>query len=246
MRIGMPCQCLCALVGAELVRQNADMHDRLIEVRTLIRDAMVRKGISENELERRTGVLQSTINRILSGRSKNPRIGTLRPILEFLEIELPPFTYPHQHLLRENTPDANVEPGPAIVGKIPLISWVQAGAFVEVHDPYHVGEFEKEVETTKRMSSTSFALRVQGDSMQAPEGLSIPEGFIIHVDPERAWTNGDLVVAKLHDEQAATFKKLVIDGDRMYLKPLNPRYPIIECTGEVHIVGVVVHAGLDF
>lgn len=89
------------------------------------------------------------------------------------------------------------------------------------------------------------ALRVRGDSMQAPDGQSIPEGYIVFVEPARQWENGDIVVAKLDNEQAATLKKLQLDGDRMYLKPLNPRYPLIEVTGECSIVGVVVQVVMD-
>jgi SOS-response transcriptional repressor LexA len=152
---------------------------------------------------------------------------------------------PHQRLLRMDAPDANVSPGPDIVGTIPLISWVQAGAFAEVHDLYHVGDFEKEIQVTRRMSQHAFALRVQGDSMQAPDGLSIPEGYIVHVDPARQWENGSIVVAKLEGEQSATLKKLQLDGDKMYLKPLNPRYPLIEVTGECVIVGVVIQVSME-
>ncbi|MEG2269219.1 MAG: S24 family peptidase, partial [Acinetobacter sp.] len=54
--------------------------------------------------------------------------------------------------------------------------------------------------------------------------------------------NGNLVVAKLTDANEATFKKLVIDGGSMYLKPLNPQYPLIPINGNCRIIGVVVQA----
>ncbi len=43
-------------------------------------------GISENELARRTGVPQSTINRILSGVSRDPKTGTLQPLADYFGV----------------------------------------------------------------------------------------------------------------------------------------------------------------
>ena len=47
------------------------------------------------------------------------------------------------------------------------------------------------------------------------------------------------MVVALDDTNQATFKQLVIDGARRYLKPLNPRYPIIPVERDARICGVV-------
>jgi SOS-response transcriptional repressor LexA len=60
---------------------------------------------------------------------------------------------------------------------------------------------------------------MQGDSM-ALAGLSIPEGMVILVDPEVEPRNGKLVVAKLEQDNEATFKKFVIDSGRRFLNLL--------------------------
>ena len=62
----------------------------------------------------------------------------------------------------------------------------------------------------------------------------------IIVDPDRAPVNGSYVVATFNGSKEATFKKLVIDGPNKYLKPLNPRYPIIEASGDMQVCGVVI------
>ncbi|EBM5549197.1 LexA family transcriptional repressor, partial [Salmonella enterica] len=48
----------------------------------------------------------------------------------------------------------------------------------------------------------------------------------------------------LEGENEATFKKLVMDAGRKFLKPLNPQYPMIEINGNCKIIGVVVDAKL--
>lgn len=141
----------------------------------------------------------------------------------------------------------NVAPGPAFRSELPLISWVQAGELMEIEDPYAVGDFERLIQFTRQFSEKAFCLRVQGDSMvrPSPDGPSFPAGTIIAVEPTQAAHNGSLVVARLEKSKEATFKELVLDGDRAYLKPLNPRYPILELDTETRIIGVVRQAVID-
>lgn len=127
-------------------------------------------------------------------------------------------------------------------GSYPVISWVSAGQWMEAVEPYHKKSIDRWYDTTVVCSEDSFWLDVRGDSMTSPVGLSIPEGAAILIDPEVEPINGKLVVAKLEGENEATFKKLVIDAGRRFLKPLNPQYPMIEINGNCKIIGVVVDA----
>lgn len=137
-------------------------------------------------------------------------------------------------------PDAeppNISPGPDIhpSQRVPIISWVQAGDWQEVYDPFQPGYAEEWIDTAATNHQNAFALRVHGDSM-APEFV---EDDIITVDPGREPTSGSFIIAKNGLE--ATFKQLVIDGSSVYLKPLNDRYPVRDVTGQpLRIVGVVV------
>lgn len=127
-------------------------------------------------------------------------------------------------------------------GRHPLISWVSAGDWAEAIEPYHRKSIDKWYDTTVDCSENAFWLDVKGDSMTSPVGLSIPEGMIILVDPEVEARSGKLVVAKLENENEATFKKYIEDAGRKFLKPLNPQYPMTEVNGNCRIIGVVVDA----
>ncbi|MEX2962824.1 helix-turn-helix domain-containing protein [Microbulbifer sp. TYP-18] len=140
---------------------------------------------------------------------------------------------------KSGTYETNVKPGPEIRDPVPLISHVQAGEWGEVIDPYPPGQGEEMVNTISKVGPSAFALRVKGDSMTSPVGLSIPEGYIVIVDPDAGYENGSIVVAKLDNEEEAMLKKLVIDGPNRYLRALNPTYGPIEINGNCHIVGVV-------
>ncbi|MGB1951687.1 MAG: LexA family protein [Marinobacter sp.] len=126
--------------------------------------------------------------------------------------------------------------------RAPVISWVQAGCWTECSDPLPPGEGESWLEVPDGTSDHAFWLRVVGDSMTSLSGTSVPEGSLILVSPDVEATNGRLVIAKLTDSDEVTFKRLIQDGGKTYLKPLNPSYPVIEITENCRIVGVVVEA----
>jgi repressor LexA len=65
-----------------------------------------------------------------------------------------------------------------------------------------------------------FALRVQGDSMQA---AGILDGDLAICEPRQYARNGEIVVALLHQEEA-TVKRFFMRGDHIELRPANPRY----------------------
>lgn len=134
--------------------------------------------------------------------------------------------------------DYNVESGPGIRSVVPLISWVRAGEWAEVADPYAVGEAEDWLPVPRRAGSRTFALRVRGISMEP----RFVEGDIIFVDPDAEPGHGSKVVVRLETEKEATFKELVIEGEKRYLRALNPAWPdgLIEVTKDAVIVGVVI------
>ena len=127
------------------------------------------------------------------------------------------------------------------MGKVPLISWVQAGMWCETVSSLESCDAELWLPCPVKISPTGYALRVVGDSMTNPGmGRSYPDGCVIFVDPEIGTNNGDRVIARLPASNEATFKVLVTDAGKNYLKPINPQYPIIEITEEMQICGKVV------
>ena len=126
---------------------------------------------------------------------------------------------------------------------VPLISWVQAGHWSGVVDPYAIGDAEEWMACPVTHGARTFALRVKGDSMFNPGGSpSFSSGDVIFVDPDREARHRSLVVARMDDDNSATFKRLLIDGDNKFLEALNPSWPnrIIEVNGNATICGVVI------
>jgi SOS-response transcriptional repressor LexA len=126
--------------------------------------------------------------------------------------------------------------------RYPVISWVAAGAWAEAVEPYPAGFSDRYEFSEYDSKGPAFWLEVKGDSMTSPAGQSVTEGTLILVDTEAEAAPGKLVIAKLPDSNEATFKKLVNDGGKLFLKPLNPGYPIEPFDEQCRIVGVVVRA----
>lgn len=124
--------------------------------------------------------------------------------------------------------------------RFPLLSWVSAGIWSEACEPYSLQDVDEWYESETKVLGPAFWLRVEGDSMTAPSGLSIPEGTLVLIDTGRQAANGSLVIAKLTDANEATFKKLIVDGGVKYLKGLNPAWPMKELHNNCRIIGVAV------
>ncbi|MGZ5053344.1 MAG: LexA family protein [Methylobacter sp.] len=141
--------------------------------------------------------------------------------------------------------DVNVRKFNDKKGLVPLISWVQAGAFCEVQDLHEVGDAIDWLPCPTSHGPRTFSLMVTNDSMvpSIPGHKSYPEGTIIYVDPDRTVTNGCKVVAKILDSNEATFKMYREDAGKKWLVPLNNSYEKIEIVDGMHICGVLVFSG---
>lgn len=140
-----------------------------------------------------------------------------------------------------NTPlkcDASIEAGPDIQGYYPLLDWVQAGDWTCINaiQPCEAEHFPCLVPCSPK----TFALKVRGESM-CPK---FEENELIFVDPEAEATSGKYVIARLDDDNQASFKQLIIEGNQKYLKAANPDWPnkFLEINGNCTIIGVVISA----
>lgn len=141
-----------------------------------------------------------------------------------------------------STPEnPNIQPGPEIVGDVPLISWVQAGEFCEAIDHLQLGEDAERFPRMKNHGPRTYCLRVKGDSMTnpVPGQKTYPAGVIIYVDPDAEVLPGKAVIARLPDTSEATLKILVEDAGIAYLKPLNPQYQMQPVPEGTTFCGVV-------
>jgi SOS-response transcriptional repressor LexA len=78
-----------------------------------------------------------------------------------------------------------------------------------------------DIHTIDGMGSRGFAVSVPDDTMMP----DFPEGGVLYMDPDLEPLSGDYVLA-LTDTGGVTFKRLILDGGRTFLRPLNPAYAV--------------------
>lgn len=183
---------------------------------------------------------KSYISQIITGKSALGEKGAKR-LEETYGMPLGYLVNPNDKPLDPNV----LNPFPYSRGvRYPVLSKVQAGAWGEAIEAYTLKDIDLWLESDAHTQGDAFWLEVEGDSMTAPMGLSIPEGTFVLFDTGREAANGNLVIAKLVDENEATFKKLVIDGSQKYLKGLNPQWPMTPINGNCKIIGVAIETKL--
>ena len=199
-------------------------------------------GLTQTQLAEKAGTSQQAIEQLERGKTKRPRY-----LLE-LSVAL---GVSAEWLLEGKSEDLKGDnfkfSGQYHPGKrYPVLSSVQAGCWAEAIEAYTLNEISEWLESDAHIQGDAFWLLVDGDSMTAPAGQSVPEGNYVLFDTGKEAINGSLVIAKLVDSNEATFKKLIIDGGQKYLKGLNPAWPMVPINGNCKIIGVAVEAKMRF
>ncbi|WP_062034519.1 S24 family peptidase [Acinetobacter sp. BMW17] len=125
--------------------------------------------------------------------------------------------------LKDNT-EPNISSSLPLFGRlIPVISWVQAGVWTTA-EAVPVGmQFEEWLPPNPKCGKHGYGLKVVGESM-LPDFRPDDK---IYVNPDFQVSDlktGDLVIVSCEGDKAATFKKLIVETNNMYLQPLNPEW----------------------
>ena len=125
---------------------------------------------------------------------------------------------------------------------IPVVSWKKAASLGSHHDSLESVDVLDWVPAFTASSAGSFALAVHGNSMVSPYPgeKSYPDGTMIYIDPQKEVNPDMRVIATIPSYETPVFRSLVNESGKLFLKPLNPQYPVIEVTDETQILGVVI------
>lgn len=188
---------------------------------------LLEKGVSQSDLARYIGVSPQSVQLWVKDQT-TPKDDKLTKCAAYFGLA------PSQLKFGEG----NVSPGPDVHGTVPLISWVQAGNWQEVLEAD--GDIVQ-IPTTYKTRQHTYALRVEGDSMEP----TFPRGCIIIVEPDEDPMPGQYVVVRQNGNEA-TFKQLIQDGGMYMLRPVNDRYPIMQMQQGAVFCGVVKQMMMEF
>lgn len=209
-----------------------------MEVGNSIRMARKSKNMTLEDLAHLAGTDTGNLSRLergLQGVSQD----LLERILDALGMSL-------SNTIAENTVPYSPNSSTVQMRLVPLISWINAGKWGETMAGFSEQEAIEWIACPVKHSRQTYALTVRGESMFNPSGeKSFRDGDVIYVDPEKVPANKSFVVVAIAGSSEATFKQLIIEGESMYLKPLNPNWPepVIKLPHDSRICGVVIFKG---
>ena len=201
-----------------------------MSIASRLKNARTQTGMSQRALAKHSGLSQQLISKLENGLVESTT--EVFKLAEALNVDA----------MWLATGSGTNTQNAAVTAFVPLISWVAAGLWSEMENHLQPGNHEELVPVSCRVSRDAYALRVQGDSMEPV----FPNGSYIIVDPALEARHGSYVVMRLDHAEQATFKQLVIDGSERYLKPLNPRYPLMPIQQSVTVCGVVRQMLMNF
>lgn len=169
-------------------------------------------------------------------------LGTAKPREEKMKVLAEKFNVDISYLDHGTEIESNVNNSPPAEPKlVPVISWVQAGSWTSIDSVLSETHFEEWLPSNPKCGKNGYGLIVIGESM-LPDFRPHDR---IYVNPDFQISDlktGDLVIVACDGETEATFKKLIVESNGMYLEPLNPKWhvKIIELREGCKLVGKVV------
>ena len=117
----------------------------------------------------------------------------------------------------------------------PIVGVTSAGGFSEAIEEIDAWQpLSKDVET---IADDIMVVRVMGDSMI---NANINDGDLVLIKKTKEFVSGDIVLAQT--PEGTTIKRFISQGNppRLFLKPENPKYPIIHLANDTQLIGKMV------
>jgi SOS-response transcriptional repressor LexA len=207
-----------------------------------IRYALKRASLTQTAAAQRIGVTpQSVYKWIKTGQIDKTN---LQKLADLTGLRIDWFLGENEKSWVPNDPDSlmlqipGVRPTRQHVDLFPLISYAQAATLADPEERIAPADAEDWLPWPYPCSISTYALPVRGTSMES----EFFENEIVLVDPERAPKSGDFVIAKLERHREASLKKLLQEGDSLYLTAQNKSWPepIVRLDDRWKICGVVI------
>jgi SOS-response transcriptional repressor LexA len=212
-----------------------------MELKTRIAEALAIAKKTPTQVAADTGLSDSAISQLLSGKTKNLRANSAVKLEASTGVRAS-WLVTGEGPKMSGAITANVSRATVGVIRIPMISYVQAGVWTTVYDNFQPGDADEFLLTDMDLSEHAFALEIKGESM-LPE---FKPGDRVIIDPLVQPNPGDFVVAK-NGEDEATFKKyrprgMNERGDPVFeLVPLNDDYPSMRSDQQpIQIIGTMI------
>lgn len=220
----------------------------------LVKEIMREQNVTQTELAERVGVSQGAVGHWMRGRS-TPHVSKMNRVLRELGMDnlevvqilrtaeqRADYEAHADDLSRATDHDRDALHRTVLYFCYPRLTWAVAGTDQPSRAAYYRGDAGV---SGYEAVGPAYWLKVEGDAMNSPVGVSVPDGTEVLVDPGLEAQVGDLTIARRPGIDQAILRQLAAEGSERFLKPLNPTYPVYELSADCLVVGVVVQAMLQ-
>lgn len=197
-----------------------------------LKDCIDKSGLSYIELEKRTGIAKSSIQRYASGKTKKIPVDSIQAIAKAVGVS-------DRYIMgwEDNEQNSKSLPSNLIPLKkfrtVPLIGRIACGEPILAEQNY------ESMLVLPEGVNADFALKCQGDSMI---DANIQDGDLVFIQETPEVENGEIAAVVIGEE--ATLKKVYVQGNTVTLLPANSAYePMVyqkEELNDIRICGKAV------
>lgn len=189
------------------------------------------KNVNEAELARQTSLPQPTIHKILSGKTSDPRMSTLKTIANYFQLTLDDL-YSGDVLFKTNISTAGKS--------IPIISWEDCTKQKHVTTSLSATNWEKWI-LIDHANGGTYGL-ITKPSMES----RFPRKTVLIIDIDVKPIDGDLIVVQYPDTLEATLREISIDGPNKVLLSTNPTSAQDKLDINIKIIGTVIQSRFSY
>ena len=202
-------------------------------VGTIVRKLMEHLNMTEADLCRGVNLPQTTINRLLTGQTCDPRISTLAVLAEFFDVSLGQLIGKEKLVLN---PSYNQARGSII----PVIDWANLQTWL-AHQNYPECDLKSFVKTEKPLSAGSFALKtpVACESVFGKDSL-----LIMNRLQDLKPLEGQMILVEFSTGQYG-LRQVLQEGSTYYLKRLFAPFEVSAADDKAVFHACVIEARTD-
>ena len=209
----------------------------VLDISNVLNSLLKNAKLSEAELSRKVGLPRATINRLVSGKTPDPRASTLNVIAQYFNVSVDQLLGISPIVSYENSL-TNV----TTLTSIPIIEWDYLLDWENIIKTIKPKKLHDWVTIDSSIDEGKFALRVKGESMWP----QFQEDTILIINTEKDYKNRDFVIAHIASQDEIVFRQLLIENKYMFLRAINSIFPAIRFQNRDKIIGSVIQVRKNY
>lgn len=183
---------------------------------TVLPYLMHKFNVDDVALHKVTGIPASTIARMRNNTQANPTATTLHPIAHYFNVSIDELL---GYTALKNPSLLPIEDNDAVIATtLPVLAWEQVFEWVSNESEALNAKLTQWLKTEHEVSSHSFSITVTSDSF----GPGFRKGSLLLFDPQIVPKDGDLVLIQFQDSNQIALRKIIIDGEDIFIRSVNP------------------------